>query len=218
MPGGFCSGALVQGYAINPPVFLAGLKSILESRGVRFLTQEADSFGQVAQEFTPAVIINATGIGARKLAKDETVRPYRGHCIRILLDHEPDQVMNSADEEAWCVPVGSGECRIGTTFEPNCWDTNPDKTAIQGILERVQAILPATCGKLDPARIIQVSCGLRPGRDEGVRLEHEQYREQPDQQPVDIVHCYGHRGDGFGLGPGSALDAYALVKKILRRK
>ncbi len=54
--------------------------------------------------------------------------------------------------------------------------------------------------------------GLRPYRNDGVRLEHERTTDGIDN---DVVHCYGHSGTGVTLSWGCAKDVVEIVKTLL---
>lgn len=56
----------------------------------------------------------------------------------------------------------------------------------------------------------KVQVGLRPHRDNGVRLEHEK-----TTNGMDIVHCYGHSGSGVTLSWGCARDVVDIIKTLL---
>lgn len=67
---------------LNPPKYIAWLAERLRARGVSFVRATADSLLQVQSGAfgpTPAVIINATGVGARDLGdvEDPEVEPIR---------------------------------------------------------------------------------------------------------------------------------------------
>jgi glycine/D-amino acid oxidase-like deaminating enzyme len=56
----------------------------------------------------------------------------------------------------------------------------------------------------------KVQVGLRPYRDDGIRLEHEKTIDG-----LDIIHCYGHSGSGITLSWGAAKDVVEIVKTLL---
>jgi glycine/D-amino acid oxidase-like deaminating enzyme len=70
------------------------------------------------------------------------------------------------------------------------------------------------CAKCLPAleQIHQgkVQVGLRPYRDDGVRLEHEKTIDG-----LDIIHCYGHSGSGITLSWGCAKDVVEIIKTLV---
>jgi hypothetical protein len=54
----------------------------------------------------------------------------------------------------------------------------------------------------------KVQVGLRPYRDDGVRLESEKTNDG-----MTIIHCYGHSGSGVTLSWGCAKDVVQLVRE-----
>ncbi len=204
----FPLGTGFDSFRINPPLFLDWLRRSLIDRGVQFVQREISSFEEAAGEADTNIIINTSGVGAQALAKDPTVIPYRGHCAVVRCANVPRVVRLAALEQTWCVPTGGNECRIGGTRDENCWDLEPDETAVNEMFRRVQKIMPEG---FDPwANLVTISCGLRPGRKDGVRLEHE-----PLADGIHVVHCYGHGGEGFTLGPGCAIDVRTIIERIV---
>lgn len=205
----FPYGTGFDSYRINPRMFLAWAREKLAKRGVQFVPQEVRSFDHLRQESGARVVVNAAGVGARKLTGDLTLVPVRGHCARIHLPKAPQIVRLAALLQTWYVASGPDECRIGGTAEEDCWDLEPDRRAVDAMYRRVQSIMPFA---FDPgANEIEVTCGLRPRRKDGVRLEHEQLASG-----VDVVHCYGQGSEGaFTCGPGWAVDARNQVIKLL---
>lgn len=63
---------------------------------------------------------------------------------------------------------------------------------------------------LEHVRRGKVRAGLRPYRDNGVRLEHEKTSDG-----INVVHCYGHSGAGVTLSWGCAKDVVNIIKKLL---
>ncbi len=99
---GFPCGTTAQTFRINPPVFLERLRSRLQDCEVGFHCQQVVDFGQIIEQFgRDIVIVDAAGVGARELAKDDTLVPARGHCLRVRLDKAPQQVRLVAREHTW---------------------------------------------------------------------------------------------------------------------
>ncbi|PWT97088.1 MAG: hypothetical protein C5B53_08555 [Candidatus Melainabacteria bacterium] len=203
LPTGFPHGTWAETFRINPPVFLEWMRAELKRRGVRFVPLQVDNFAQVNGECGAKVIVNASGVGAQALCDDPQVFPVRGHCAVVRLRNAPQEVRLVAREQTWYVASGPDECRVGGSSEENCWDLDPDPTAVKAMFQRLRPILPP---EFDPdANQLAVSCGLRPGRHGGERLEAE------NQGNFEVVHCYGSRGDGFTRGPGCAVEVRELV-------
>ncbi|UBU10370.1 FAD-binding oxidoreductase [Nonomuraea gerenzanensis] len=76
-------GFLYQTLLIEPPIFLPRLKSDLEARGVTFVDKKfaskADIFATVPQK----IIINCTGMGAKKLWNDTEMVGVRGYLAML---------------------------------------------------------------------------------------------------------------------------------------
>ena len=94
---------------------------------------------------------------------------------------------------------------LGGTFQLNNWSTTPIESDTRKILRMCSKAFPA----LEQVRHGKVQVGLRPYRDDGVRLEHEK-----TQDGMDIIHCYGHSGSGVTLSWGCAKDVVDIVKRL----
>ena len=95
---------------------------------------------------------------------------------------------------------------LGGTFQLNDWNTATVKSDTKKILRMCSKCLPA----LEQIQHGKVQVGLRPYRDDGVRLEHEKTSDG-----MDIVHCYGHSGSGVTLAWGCARDVVEIIKTLL---
>ncbi|MFE0729122.1 FAD-dependent oxidoreductase [Streptomyces antibioticus] len=148
------------------------------------------------------VVVNCTGLGARELAGDASVRPVRGQLVVVenpgvdtwLVSTAPDGAM------AYLFPQ-PGRLLLGGTSEDDVWGLDPDPAVAEGIVTRCAALRPEVAG----ARVLEHRVGLRPVRD-AVRLERTVL---PDGRP--LVHHYGHGGAGVTVAWGCAEEAAALV-------
>jgi D-amino-acid oxidase len=95
---------------------------------------------------------------------------------------------------------------LGGTYQLDDWNTTPTEEDSRHIRSMCAKILPAI-GLIQDG---QVQVGLRPYRDNGVRLEHEKTTDG-----INIVHCYGHSGTGVTLSWGCAKDVVNIVKTLL---
>jgi D-amino-acid oxidase len=107
--------------------------------------------------------------------------------------------------EGYIIPQ-SNSVVLGGTFQINDWNTSAVESDTKKILRMCAKCLPALeqihCGK--------VQVGLRPYRDDGVRLEHEKTSDG-----IDIVHCYGHSGSGVTLSWGCARDVVEIITTLV---
>ncbi|MBK3635904.1 FAD-binding oxidoreductase [Streptomyces sp. MBT97] len=183
---------------IDMTVFLPWLRQRLLLAGG---TVEERTVADLA-EAEAAVVVNCTGLGARELAADASVRPVRGQLV----------VVENPGLDTWLVSTGpdgemaylfphAGRLLLGGTAQDGNWSLEPDPEVAEAIVRRCAALRPEVAG----ARILEHRVGLRPVRD-AVRLERA---ELPDGRPV--VHHYGHGGAGVTVAWGCAREAAALV-------
>jgi D-amino-acid oxidase len=193
------SGWEMQAPVVEMPVYLPWLARRVEQLGGT-LTRLALS----ALPSTGAVVVNATGLGARLFAHDGSVVPVRGQVVRV------EQV----GLERWFVDGGDpGRGRpptyvvprrtdivLGGTVEEGEWGRAPDRATCERIIARATELVP----DLRTARVLGVRTGLRPARP-AVRVEEEARAEGR------VVHCYGHGGAGVTLSWGCADEVADLV-------
>ncbi|KOX37399.1 amino acid oxidase [Streptomyces sp. NRRL F-4707] len=165
-------------------------------------TVEDRAVSDLAEADAP-VVVNCTGLGARDLVPDPSVRPVRGQLV----------VVENPGIHDWLVSAdaGSGETTyflrqpgrllLGGTAEEDAWSTEPDPAVAEAIVRRCAALRPEIAG----ARVLAHRVGLRPARD-AVRLERAVL---PDGRR--LVHNYGHGGAGVTVAWGCAEEAARLA-------
>jgi D-amino-acid oxidase len=146
-------------------------------------------------------VVNCTGIGARRLTGDTTLRALLGQTVLV----EPGDVelrRMYGDERdlsrMFYVIPRRAEVVIGGCALPFDADVlpPPDPALRAAFLERARA------AGFAHGPVLRDAVGLRPVRPE-VRVER-----------VDrIIHHYGHGGAGYTLARGSAADVVALVAR-----
>ncbi|MFJ8545642.1 FAD-dependent oxidoreductase [Streptomyces sp. NPDC093586] len=149
------------------------------------------------------VVVNCTGLGARELVPDASVRPVRGQLVVVenpgvrtwLVSTDP-----VSGETAYLFPQ-PGRLVLGGTAEEDAWSAEPDPAVAEAIVRRCAALRPEVAG----ARVLEHRVGLRPVRDT-VRLESERL---PDGRL--LVHNYGHGGAGVTVAWGCAREAARLA-------
>ncbi|HEY8458157.1 MAG TPA: FAD-dependent oxidoreductase [Actinopolymorphaceae bacterium] len=183
---------------VDTSVYLPWLVDRLEALG-----------GTLSRSALPAlptnapIVVNCTGLAARRMAADESVLPVRGQICVV------EQVGLT---EWWLADGPAGhpiyviprlhDIVLGGTVEPGDWETRPREQTGREILEATRALVPELAG----ARVIRQRVGLRPARS-SVRLEPE-YVEEGRL----VVHCYGHGGSGITLSWGCADEVVELVR------
>jgi D-amino-acid oxidase len=148
------------------------------------------------------IVVNCSGVAARSLASDPSVRPVRGQVVVVSdpgVEHFLSDDDNPDGSATYVIPRG-GQVVLGGTADRDEWSTTPDPRTAGRILERARALVPALAG----AQVLAHRVGLRPSRPE-VRLEVER------AGPAVLVHCYGHGGSGVTLSWGCAAEVTAAV-------
>ncbi|GAA4813241.1 FAD-dependent oxidoreductase [Streptomyces ziwulingensis] len=165
-------------------------------------TVERRAVAGLAEPVAP-VVVNCTGLDARTLVPDPSVRPVRGQLV----------VVANPGIRTWtvCADPESGETAyvfphadrlvLGGTAEEDAWSPEPDPAVAAAIVRRCAVLRPEIAG----ARVLAHRVGLRPVRD-AVRLEREPL---PDGRL--LVHNYGHGGAGVTVAWGCAEEAAGLV-------
>ncbi|MGV9255108.1 FAD-dependent oxidoreductase [Streptomyces sp. NPDC003697] len=165
-------------------------------------TIEEHTVTDLAGVDAPAVV-NCTGLGARELVPDTTVRPVRGQLVVVEnpgITTWLTSVDRAAASSTYFFPQPGGLV-LGGTAEEDAWSLAPDPAVAERIVARCAAFRPEIAG----ARVLEHRVGLRPARH-AVRLEREAL---PDGRV--LVHNYGHGGAGVTVAWGCARAAAGLV-------
>jgi D-amino-acid oxidase len=178
---------------VEMPVYLRWLVGRVEALGGTLTRIALTSLPDRAE-----VVLNATGLGARRMADDPSMLPVRGQVVYV------DQVgldrwWLDSSGPVYVVPR-SRDIVVGGTDDEGEWDRRPDPVVATVILERAVELVPELAG----AAVLGHKVGLRPARPE-VRLEVEQ------RDATRVVHCYGHGGAGVTLSWGCADEVARLV-------
>lgn len=163
------------------------------------------------------LVVNASGLGARRLARDEAVFPIRGQLVHVPNTLCLDALVcdESRGRPSTYVLPFADRVVIGGTFEPDEWIEECDEPTLLALLERARELLARlgvpNAERLGRKRLAAVA-GLRPGRRVGtqedcVRLERV---ELAPGRPV--VHVYGHGRAGVTLSWGSAEEVARLAR------
>ena len=204
LPPGYRDGHAFTAPVVEMPVYLAYLMDRFARAGGSVERRAVASLEKPARE--ARVVVNCSGLGARELVGDASMRPIRGQVVRVRNPGLERFVLDEANPEGvtYIVPR-SRDCILGGTAEEDAWDTEPDPEVAAGILRRCAALEPRLAG----AEVLEHRVGLRPGRPE-IRLEPE---DGPDGGVR--IHNYGHGGSGVTLSWGCAEETLGLVREAL---
>jgi D-amino-acid oxidase len=183
---------------IDMPAHLPWLRKRLLKAGGAIEERTVSGFA----EADAPVVVNCTGLGARELVADTSVRPVRGQLV-VVENPGIRTWLTSTDadgEMAYFFPQ-PGRLLLGGTAEEDAWSLEPDPAVAEAIVRRCAALRPEIAG----ARVLEHRVGLRPARD-AVRLEREVL---PGGRL--LVHNYGHGGAGVTVAWGCAQEAAGLA-------
>ncbi|MEV0249551.1 FAD-dependent oxidoreductase [Nocardia sp. NPDC050712] len=169
---------------------LAAAGGMIEERAVA-------GFGAAAR--VAPVVVNCTGLGARTLVPDTSVRPVRGQLVIVENPGLTEWFAHAGAELTYLLPR-PGYVILGGTSQPGSWDLTPNPATARGIVDRCARIHP----ELAHARVLEHRVGLRPARP-SVRVEREEL------DGALLVHNYGHGGAGVTVAWGCAEAAAALI-------
>ncbi|MFJ9081772.1 NAD(P)/FAD-dependent oxidoreductase [Streptomyces sp. NPDC102384] len=187
---------------IDMPAHLAWLREQLGRAGI---TVEARTVASLDEALDAApTVVNCTGLAARELVPDDSVRPVRGQLVIVEnpgVDTWFTTVDPASDGTTYFIPQ-PGRLLLGGTAEEDAWSLDPDPATAEEIVKRCAEVRPEIAG----ARILDHRVGLRPARP-AVRIE----REVRGAGRV-LVHNYGHGGAGVTVAWGCAEEAAELVE------
>ncbi|QLJ03655.1 FAD-binding oxidoreductase [Streptomyces sp. NEAU-sy36] len=202
LPSGYADGWEFTAPTVEMPLYLPWLLDRFRNGGGELVHQRLDSLQQ-ARAWAPA-IVNASGIGARRLCGDTTLEPVRGQLVLVRNPGLHTSLRVEDDPAGYTyIHPRSADVVLGGTFDKGSWDTAPNPSTARAILGRCRALVP----ELRDVEVTGHRVGLRPTRHGGIRLEAD-HRTMPGTR---LVHNYGHGGAGVTLSWGSATAAAAAV-------
>jgi len=188
-PSGYADAWSFASPVIDMPVYLQWLRDRLAELGGTLTRISMSSLPH-----SDGVVVNCAGLGARRLARDEDVRPVRGQVV-VVNGVELDRWWLDATGPTYVVPRARTVI-LGGTDEEGDWSRTPSPETATEILRRATRLVP----ELADAKVLGHRVGLRPVRP-SVRLEAEGR----------VIHCYGHGGAGVTLSWGCANEVTQLV-------
>lgn len=188
-PAGYADAWSFTAPVVDMPVYLRWLRGRLDALGGTLTRMSLAALPR-----TDGVVVNCAGLGSRRLAGDEGLRPVRGQVVLVDGVDLHRWTLDSAGP-TYVVPRGR-EVVVGGTDEEGDWSRTPSPETARRILHRASLLVPELSG----ARVVGHRVGLRPVRDT-VRLE----------QDGAVVHCYGQGGAGVTLSWGCADEVADLV-------
>ncbi len=204
LPPGYRDGYAFPQPVIEMPIYLRYLLERFTKAGGHIEQLLVRSLEEATE--ASRIVVNCTGLGARKLVGDDLMVPIWGQVVcvrnpgleRCVLDEENSEGLT------YIVPR-SDDCVLGGTAEEGRWDMEPDPEVAEAIMLRCVELEP----RLRGAEVLEHKVGLRPGRSE-IRLEREDFA-----YGAFCVHNYGHGGAGVTLSWGCAEETLELVQRTI---
>jgi D-amino-acid oxidase len=211
LPSKATTGYSFDGLVVDPSKFLPWIRDRLEKSGVQFVRKTVGSLAEVSDITSAAIIVNASGLGARKLANDDAVEAVRGQTMLVSLPAEHRHLLQNAfifegSEYTYAIPrPSSNSIVLGGIKEPGSSEARVDMALRLDILRRINAHSDGAFSWLDASdphnSMIRDIVGFRPGRRGGLRVER-----------VDnVVHAYGPSGLGYLYAFGMASRVIQLI-------
>ncbi|EEP79650.1 predicted protein [Uncinocarpus reesii 1704] len=110
-------------------------------------------------------------------------------------------------------PLGGGTI-VGGTKQPNDWNSLPEASIRNNLLEKAAKLYPAMLNAEGKFDVIRDIVGRRPAREGGLRLEAETLPSSTSSKRT-VVHAYGAGGRGYELSWGIAEEVLRMVTDIL---
>jgi len=204
LPSGAVSGVRAVVPVISTAHYMAWLRRLCESLGVRFVEGTVTSVNDVARDTNAGAVVVAAGLGSGPLLGDDSIFPIRGQVVRLANPGLTDWIVDDdfPGGLTYVVPRRT-DIVCGGVAEAGSWDTEILPETEKAILRRATSLVPELAG----LPIVSRAAGLRPAR-ESIRLEHVA------DYAVPVVACYGHGGAGVSLSWGCAEAVAGLVAEV----
>lgn len=184
-------------------MFLPWMTQKLVDRGVKFVRGNVGSFQEMKNLSEASIVVNASGLGARELASDDTSISIRGQTMHVRKQDGFDRaVIRQGSQYTYVIPRASGGVILGGVSQPGNIAVDPDMALRGDILKRVNIMTKGEFDWVDIDRDVSRDIvGFRPARKGGVRVERE----------GNIIHAYGAGGLGYVYSWGMANQVLGLV-------
>ncbi|CAB3398385.1 unnamed protein product [Caenorhabditis bovis] len=193
-------------YASEGGKYVPYLKRQLLEKGVSFKAEAVENLDNLADQGFD-VIVNCAGLNGGQIAGDDNdIRPNRG--IVIEVEAAWHKHFNYLDFITFTIPKENSVV-IGSVKQSGRNDLEITDEDRNDILSRYYELHPTMKG----AKILREWSALRPERSK-IRIESVD-KKSANGKPYTVVHHYGHGGNGFTLGWGTAMEATKLVQNAL---
>ena len=191
-----------HGWEIEAPVIEMHLyMPWLERRFIQLGGEMTTRSVRRISELPGDLVVNCCGLGGKELCNDDRLEPVRGQIVYTTQDPGFGRFDQRPESLIYTIPRRDVTV-LGGTAQRGDWDETIREGDTELILRKCESLWP----ELDRSKIVGVSVGLRPSRDE-VRLEVEEISGRR------VVHNYGHGGAGVTLSWGCADEVVRLLSQ-----
>jgi D-amino-acid oxidase len=141
-------GYLYRTLLVEPQVFLPRLEKDLRARGVTFVRKRFADKTEVLTSLSQKVIVNCTGLGAKKLWNDPKMVPIKGQLA--LLPAQP-ALQYLYGQNGYLFPRAD-HVVIGGTFEQGVNNETPDEKVCEALVQHIASLF----GKAAPQPLPEI--------------------------------------------------------------
>ncbi|XP_031781507.1 D-aspartate oxidase [Nasonia vitripennis] len=204
--GGWKYGMFTSTLLTHPTFYLPWVRKRLAANGVNLVTRRVESLKELAKDYD--IIINCTGLGAKRLCQDRYMVPISGQIIKAKAPWI--KTFFYADLNTYIIPGPDGLITLGGNREYGSYDVSICRHQAAAIRERCEKLVPS----LTKAETVIHKNGIRPHREGGIRSGTEKI--QDGLHSATVIHNYGHSGYGICTAPGTSKYAVELAKDAHR--
>ncbi|XP_043793401.1 D-aspartate oxidase isoform X1 [Apis laboriosa] len=185
-------------------LYLPWARNKLEISGIKLEERKLNSLTELVSDWD--LIMNCTGLGARSLCNDKRLVSIRGQILKVNAPWLKTFFYGELD--TYIIPGFNGIVTLGGSRNFDSENLKPCLYESTAIHNRCKNFLP----NIKKAEVVKIEVGLRPHRENNVRVEREQIINGFSK--AILVHNYGHGGYGVCTAPGTAKYAIKLAKEM----
>ena len=204
LPAGYSYGFMAEVPLIETPVYLPYLLNRFRQNGGQLIQEKITDIAPLLSHYD--LVVNCSGLGAAQLFDDQELYSVQGQLVKVEKKTGIHCCVDDEGPNALAYVIPRKDCIIlGSTADAGIYSTDPVAEKTEGILQRCIELAP----ELSTAKVIQAEVGLRPARS-AIRCELD--------QPMKVIHNYGHGGSGYTVSWGCAEDVLIHVRYFFEKQ
>lgn len=200
LPEGIQHGATFTCILIDTPHYLTHLLDRFMTAGGTVIRRTLSRVSNALNAgFAVDAVVNCTGLGARSLGgvEDSTVFPTRGQLVIVRAPWVTEgRTRLGKGVYTYTIPRKSGHVVLGGSADANDWDGAIRPELTEQIKRRCLDLHPELLPedkrrgmRTEDLDVVELACGLRPTRTDGIRLETEMIGERNGAQSRPPAHA-----------------------------